>query len=147
MVSIPELIGSESHPPNGFYRKHRLVQSIRCDGYPQPSCGYQQPPCWYRWPAQSERKLLSSWTPKRANRTYIEDLKDPGKVLLPSCDLVLIALREDESDHRIPIAMLADLPLYLCHCSVIKTWVSGSPSARIAGLAHPVRSPIPSITA
>jgi hypothetical protein len=47
----------------------------------------------------------------RANRTHVEDVKDPDKVLLPSRDLLLVAFREDESRHCIPFTPLDDLLL------------------------------------
>ena len=39
-------------------------------------------------------------------------MKDPDEVLLPSRDLLLVALREDESENRIPFTLLHDLLLY-----------------------------------
>ena len=51
---------------------------------------------------------------------HVEDVKDPDKVLLPSDNLVLISLREDESGDCVPFALLDDLPLDLRHSSVIK---------------------------
>jgi hypothetical protein len=38
-------------------------------------------------------------------------VEDPDEVLLPSRDLVLVALREDESEHCIPFTLFGDLPL------------------------------------
>jgi hypothetical protein len=58
---------------------------------------------------------------KGINQTYVEDLKDPDKVLPPSRNLVLIALREDESGERIPFCLLGHLPLHLRHGSVIES--------------------------
>src|SRR5258708_18195933 len=83
----------------------------------------------------------------KTNRTYDEDLKDPGKMLIPSRYVVLIALREDESDQCVPFALFDDLPLDLRHGSAIKTPISGSLGLRVTDLAHPVRSPIASTTA
>jgi hypothetical protein len=36
-------------------------------------------------------------------------MKDPGKVLLPSCNLLLVTLREDESGYRVPFTLFDDL--------------------------------------
>jgi hypothetical protein len=49
--------------------------------------------------------------PIKTNRTHVEDVENPDEVLFPSRDLLLIALREDESGHRIPFTLLDDLPL------------------------------------
>jgi hypothetical protein len=46
-------------------------------------------------------------------------MKDPEKFLLPSSNLVLIALREDESENCAPFAPPIDLPLHLGHGSAI----------------------------
>ena len=46
-------------------------------------------------------------------------MKDPDKVLLPSCDFVLITFGEDESVDRIMFTLLDDLPLDRDHGSVI----------------------------
>ena len=48
-------------------------------------------------------------------------MKDPNKVLLPSCNLVLIALRVNESGGCIPFTLLDNLPLNLGHCSAIES--------------------------
>jgi hypothetical protein len=75
-------------------------------------------------------------------------VKDPDEVLVPSSDLVLIALREDESGECIPFTPLDDLFLDLGHGSAVTGSVSGlkSPSVRNIGLAYVVRSPIASKT-
>jgi hypothetical protein len=62
---------------------------------------------------------LNSWILNRADRTHIEDVKNPDEFLIPSRNLVLIALGDDESDHRIPLALLIDLPSHLGHGSTI----------------------------
>jgi hypothetical protein len=80
------------------------------------------------------------------NRTYVEDVKDPDKVLLPSCDLVLIAFGKDESIDRAPFTLLNHLPLHLGQCSAIKLSVSGSLWVHMNGLAYTVSSPIASRT-
>lgn len=58
-------------------------------------------------------------------------MKDPDKVLLPSSNLVLIALREDESGGCISFTLLDDLRLYLGHSSAIETLESRLPGVRI----------------
>jgi hypothetical protein len=63
--------------------------------------------------------LLSPGMPNRTNRTHVEDMKDPDKVLFPCRNLFLIALREDESGHRISFTLLDDLPLDPCQGSAI----------------------------
>jgi hypothetical protein len=80
--------------------------------------------------------------PKRTDRTYVEDVKDPDKVLLPSCDLVLIAFGKDESIDRAPFTLLDHLPLHLGQCSAIKLSVSGLLWVRMNCLAYAVSSPI-----
>ena len=49
----------------------------------------------------------------KMNGTHIEDVKDPDEVLIPSRDLVFIALREGESGERVSFPPLGDLPLDL----------------------------------
>jgi hypothetical protein len=46
-------------------------------------------------------------------------VKDPDKVLIPSSNLILIALREEEPEDYIPFALLTDIPLHLGHGSAI----------------------------
>jgi hypothetical protein len=62
---------------------------------------------------------------RQTDRTHIEDVKNPEKVLLPSRNLILIALGEDESMESIPFALLDDLSLDSGHRSVIEVSVSG----------------------
>jgi hypothetical protein len=52
-------------------------------------------------------------------------VKEPEKFLIPSRDLILIALREDEPDESISFALLIDIPLHLNHESAIDShrWV------------------------
>ena len=76
----------------------------------------------------------------------MEDLKDPGKVLLPTSDLVPVTFREDESGHRIPFTLLDDLPPDPGHGAAIDTSVSGSLGMHVAGVAYVVRTPIASRT-
>jgi hypothetical protein len=73
-------------------------------------------------------------------------VKNPDKVLLPSRDLILIALGEDESMESIPFALLDDLSLDSVHRSVIEVSVSGLLGVGVFGLTHSVRSPIASRT-
>jgi hypothetical protein len=63
--------------------------------------------------------LLSLGIPNITDRTHIEDVKDPDKFLIPTNNLVLIALREDESKKCASFAVLIDLPLHLGHGSAI----------------------------
>ena len=79
-------------------------------------------------------------------QTHVEDAKDPSKVLLPTGNLVLVTLCEDESGNHMPFAMPDDLPMDPCHHSAIETPVSGSSDVCTVGLAHLVRSPIASKT-
>jgi hypothetical protein len=90
--------------------------------------------------------MLSSRAPSGIDRTYIEDLKDPHKVLLPTRNLVFVVLGEDESEDCTPFTPLDDLPLHLHQSSAIETSVSGSLGVRITGLAHAFRFPIASRT-
>ena len=55
-------------------------------------------------------------------------MEDPDEILLPSRDLVPVALREDKSQYRIPFTALGDLPPNICYGSAIKTSVSGLPT-------------------
>ena len=55
----------------------------------------------------------------RTDRTYIEDVKDPKEVLLPSHNFYLIVLRVENSGGDIPFALLDDLLLDLCHGSMV----------------------------
>ena len=60
----------------------------------------------------------------RTNRTHVEDVENPGKILLPTCDLLFVVLREDESKHHIPFALLDHLPLNHHQGSTIQISVS-----------------------
>jgi hypothetical protein len=73
-------------------------------------------------------------------------MKDPNEFLLPSHDLVLIALRKNESGDYIPFTLLDNLPPHLSYGSIFGTPVSRSLGAHISGLAHVVKSPIASRT-
>ena len=46
-------------------------------------------------------------------------MKNPDKVLIPSRNLILVALREDEPEGRVSFAPLIDIPLHLNHGSAI----------------------------
>ena len=76
-------------------------------------------------------------------------MKDPNKVPIPSGNFVFIALCEDESGDRVPLALFNDLPLDLVQGSAIEIFVRGFRlhAVRIACLAHVVRSPMASRTA
>jgi hypothetical protein len=79
--------------------------------------------------------------PSRTDRTYIEDLKDPHKVLLPTRDLILVVLGEDESEDCTPLTPLDDLPLHLYQGSAIETSVSGSLGVPITGFGSRIQVP------
>jgi hypothetical protein len=60
-------------------------------------------------------------------------VKNPDKVLVPSCDLILVTLREDEPEDYIPFPLLIHLPLHLGHGSAIHStskWVTLHPYRR-----------------
>ena len=98
----------KAHILSGFGREY-LPVPLTCFGeYLQPSSWYPQLPCWCRSPAQSKRGLLSLWLANTSDQTYVEDVKDPEKVLLPSGDFVFIALRKYELDHCVPFTLLDD---------------------------------------
>ena len=63
--------------------------------------------------------------PKRADSTYIEDLKDSDQIKSPDGNLVSIGLRVEKPGGNIPFTLLYDLPLDLGHCSTIGSSVSG----------------------
>ena len=86
--------------------------------------------------------MLDSWIPSRNSRTYSEDLKYPDEVLLPTRDLILIVLGQDESKDRPPFAPFGDPPLDLRQGPTIETSVSRSLKVCSAFLAHAVRVPI-----
>ena len=56
----------------------------------------------------------------RPNRTHIEHVKNPDKILLPTRNLVLITLRMDEPGEWIPFIVLDYLPLNLGHSSTVE---------------------------
>jgi len=55
----------------------------------------------------------------RTDWTYVEDMKDPIEVPLPSRNLIFDVRRVKESRGRIPFTPYDDLPLDLCHGSTI----------------------------
>ena len=59
------------------------------------------------------------------DRTYIEYVKDPDKVIPPNRNLVLIGLCVEDSGGYIAFTLLGDPPLNFGHGSAIKTSVSG----------------------
>jgi hypothetical protein len=83
---------------------------------------------------------------QQINRTHVEDMKNPDKILLPRGELVLVALREDESINRIPFTLLDHLSMDPGHRSAVVLAVNRSSYGRIIGLAHVVRFPIASRT-
>jgi hypothetical protein len=153
MVSVLVLTNSKSHIPSGLYRKYLPAPSTPFGGYPRPSFGYPQPlfrfprpSCVYRLPTGSGGVMVSTKNPSGINRTHIEDLKDPNEILLPTRNLVLVVLGEDESEHSTPFTPLADLLLHFYQGPVIEVSVKGSLGARIVVLAHVFRFPIASRT-
>ena len=68
-------------------------------------------------------------TPGRTDRTYIEDAKNPVKVLHPSSNLILIVLHGDHSGKS--FTLLGEFPPDLGHSSAIERSVSGSPGVHI----------------
>ena len=84
--------------------------------------------------------------PERANRTHIENVKDPEKILLPSSDLSLITLGENESMYRVPFTMLDDLTLDLGQGSASENIGKYINLCAVTGLAHVVSSAIASRT-
>ena len=64
-------------------------------------------------------RLLSLQMTNRTGWTHVKYVKDSDKVLLPSGNLVLVTLRENESGDRPPFTLLGDLPLDLGHGSGI----------------------------
>ena len=122
-----------SHLQNRFGQNYRPVPSTRCDGYPQPMCGCLQPPHGYRLPALSEKGFLGPWIFRRTILTHVENLKDPGKVLLPNGNLVLIALGEDESKGCISFTLLGHPPLDAHQSSAIERSISRWFDTRIDG--------------
>ena len=71
-------------------------------------------------------------------------MKDSDKVLLPSRNLLLVALREDESGHYIPFAVLDDFLLDPCQGPAIETLVSCSLAAHATDFTYTVNSEIAS---
>ena len=76
----------------------------------------------------------------------MKDLKDPDKVQLPSCDLILIALRVEESRHRSSFTLLDDLLLDHGHGSEVETSVSETFCSHAVDLTHVVNSSVASST-
>ena len=60
----------------------------------------------------------AQWNP---DRTYVEDAKNPDKILIPSSNFVLIAFGEEESVDGIPFTLLDDLPLDLGQSSATES--------------------------
>jgi hypothetical protein len=85
--------------------------------------------------------------PNRTNRTHVEDTKDPGKVLLPRCNPVLITFWDNKAEDRMPFRTLLDDPLLdICQRSGIKLSVSGPLYAHMNNMAHVFNSSIASRT-
>ena len=63
--------------------------------------------------------LLSVHVPNRSDRTHVKDVKDSNKFLFPSRNLLLVALREDESGHHISFTLLGDFLLDPCQSPAI----------------------------
>ena len=63
--------------------------------------------------------MVSSRTTNGTSGTHVEDVEDPGNVLLPGSNLIFVALRQDESECYIPFTLLDDLLLDPCQRSAI----------------------------
>ena len=68
-------------------------------------------------------------------------MKDPGKVIPPTDNLVLIDLGAENSEGHVPFTLLDDIPLDLGHGSAIEESAIGSLSVHIFCLAHVVSCP------
>jgi hypothetical protein len=88
--------------------------------------------------------LLSLRVLDRTNRTYVEDVEDPDKILFPTHNLLLVPLRKHESDYCAPFTLLDDLPLDSRHGSAIQPLVSGSLTMFMIDMAHAFSSSIAS---
>ena len=78
----------------------------------------------------------------KADRTYVENVKDPDKVIPPSGNHVLIDLRVKGPGDYVPLTLFDDLPLDLGHGSAILASISRSLGVGIIGMAHAVSCPI-----
>ena len=64
---------------------------------------------------------MSSRMHNITNRTHVEDVKHPEKVLLPRGNPILVSLRENKSGERISFALLHYPPLNLGYGSAVET--------------------------
>ena len=64
--------------------------------------------------------MFNSRMPNRTDWTHVEEVKDPVKILLPSANLVLIALCKDQSGDSTPFTLLDDLLPDFIHGSAIE---------------------------
>jgi hypothetical protein len=94
-----------------YIRNHRFGICDRRLGIRNPPLGICDPPLGIHNPPLGIRNRhvgidyqlgleggpLSSRIPGRLNQTHIEHLKDPDQILLPTRNLVLVVLGEDES--------------------------------------------------
>ena len=74
----------------------------------------------------------------RSDRTYVENVKNPGEALLQNCDRIFVVLRVEGAGYCTAFTMLNNLPLDLCHSSATEGFVNEPLSAGIAGLTHVV---------
>ena len=78
--------------------------------------------------------------------THVKDVKNPVEVQFPVGDRFLIARRMDKSRDRVPLALLDDLPLDLCHSPAVKSVVNELPKVYITGSTHVINCSIASRT-
>ena len=64
-------------------------------------------------------------------RTYIEDMKNPEEVLLPTRDHIFTTLAVEESRTHVPFALLDSLLPNRGQSSGVKTFVSETPGIRV----------------
>jgi hypothetical protein len=86
--------------------------------------------------------MLNSRIPSGTNRTHVEHLKHPNKVLLPTRNLFFVVFSEDELENSTPFTPLGDPLPDLSQSSMIESSVTGSLGVYIAVLSHAVRVPI-----
>ena len=80
--------------------------------------------------------------PNRTDRTYIEDMKDPGEILPPGRDRFLIVLRTEESGDRVSVALLDHILLDTTHSSTVGLVRISLDFGGIANPTHVVRCSI-----
>ena len=118
MVNFLFLTNRKSHLLSDIDCRYFPGSPTRYDGYPKVSCG-----CSVTVP--SKRGALS-YRRQQANRTHVEDVKEPVELLHPSSDGVFIVLRVEQSRSRASFTPLDDLLLDLSHGSATGTSVSAN---------------------